>query len=422
MKREIPLIKFFIIILDFLLFFSALILTLILRFGLDLWPKFQEHFYPFFFLFPFYLISILAFDFYNFYFLSLRNLFLRLLNFFVVTFIFSVIYFYFSQVIFSISPKTNLFLFLVIYAFLLSLSRILFLKIYQRKKLAVYFLGREELKEKLKKDLNGNPFFIYEELKENFKENSFLIIDPQYHLKSHNFLKEILTLKITAFDFVDFYEKFFGRIPLEALDIDLIVREIFVSETKTYFYLKKFIDITLAIFFFVFLFLPLFLPISILIYLNSPGSIFFFNERVGYQGKIFKLIKFRTMEGKQKGQKWAVGDEEKRIFFFGKILRKAHLDELPQIINILKGELSFVGPRPEQPIIAKDLEKEIPFYNLRYLVLPGLTGWAQVNFKYPENLEETKIKLEYDLYYLKNGNLFLDILTIIKTFQKFFTT
>ena len=420
MKKEIPLIKFFIIILDCFLFFLALILTLTFRFGLDISQRFNEHFLPFLFLLPLYILSLIAFDLYNFYLLNFKNLFFRSINFFLIAFIFSTIYFYFNEIIFSISPKTNLFIFLTLFMLFIILSRVFLIKVFfLKEKTPVYFLGSNDLREKLEKDLQGHSFFVFENFEKNkMREGSILVIDKILNLENKNFINKILTLKITPFDFIDFYEKFFYRLPLEAINFDFVLKEILFTETRIYFYLKRFFDLILALFLFLFLFLPLFPLISILIYLNSPGPIFFLQERIGYRGKIFKLIKFRTMKGEANGQKWAVGDEEKRIFLIGKILRKYHLDELPQVINVLKGELSFVGPRPEQPKIANDLEKNIPFYNLRYLVKPGFTGWAQVNFKYPENFEETKIKLEYDLYYLKNNNLFLDILIVIKTFQK----
>ncbi len=415
MKKEISLIKIFLIFLDFVLFFLSLSLVLLFRFGLDFYPKFQEHLIPFLFLFPVFILILLSFNFYDFYLLNLKNLFISLLNFFVVALIFSSLYFYFTQIVFKISPKTNLILFLVIFSFFVFLSRFLYIRFLRKNKIPVYFLGEKELEEKLKKDLENHPFFEFK----NNQEAKILVISPNYHFDKKLFSK-FLSSNLVIFDFIDFYEKFFTRIPLEAINFDWVVKKILFGESKIFYYFKRIIDIVLALTLFIFLFLPLFLPIAFLIYLNSPGPIFFLNERIGYRKKVFKLIKFRTMEGKMNEQKWAVGDEEKRIFFFGKILRKTHLDELPQIINILKGELSFVGPRPEQPQIANELEKQIPFYELRYLVLPGLTGWAQVNYKYPENIEETKIKLEYDLYYIKNESIFLDILIAIKTFQKLF--
>lgn len=419
MKREIFLIKIFFIFIDFILFYLALVLTLAIRFGGDFYLRFQEHFYPFFFLFPFHLVLLFAFDLYNFYFLNFKNLILKIFNFFLTAFIFSIIYFYFSEIIFQISPKTNLLIFILVFTFLLIVSRLVFIKKYQKDKIKTYFLGRKILREKLIKDLKDHPLFSFSDNKEIISKNSVLIIDPEFKFQDQELFKQILNSQINVFDFVDFYEKFLGRIPLEVLNFDLVIKNLYLIENRIYFYLKRFVDLMLAIFFFIFIFVPLLPLISILIYLNSPGSIFFLQERVGYRRKIFKLIKFRTMEEGDHRGKWAIGDEKKRIFFIGKILRKTHLDELPQLINILKGDISFVGPRPEQPEISKELEKKIPFYDLRYLVIPGLTGWAQVNYKYPEDIEETKIKLEYDLFYLKNNNLFLDVLIIIKTFQKF---
>ncbi len=422
MKKEIFLIRFFFVLLDFIFFFVSLALVLFFRFPTEFSFRFQEHFFPFFFLFPFYLLFLISFGFYHLYFFNLKNLFLSLFNFLFSSLIFSAVYFYFTQTVFALSPKTNLLLFLILFSFFLILSRLFFFKVFQKKKLPLYFLAtfkraqEKVLEEKLIKDLKNHPFFEYKGTL-NHLEEGIVVVSPFYKFKASAFDK-FLNKNIVIFGFVEFYEKFFGRIPLEAIDEDWLMKEIFWGESKFYYYLKRFLDIFLAFCLFIFLFLPLFLPISFLIYLSSPGSIFFLNERVGYQGKIFKLIKFRTMHPKrEKEQKWAVGEEEKRIFFFGKILRKTHLDELPQIFNIFKGELSFVGPRPEQPKIFEELEKKIKFYSLRTLVLPGFTGWAQVNYKYPENLEETKIKLEYDFYYLKNYNLFLDILIVIKTIQ-----
>jgi lipopolysaccharide/colanic/teichoic acid biosynthesis glycosyltransferase len=459
MKKEISLIKFIFVVLDFLLFFLALSLTLFFRFGFNFSSYFQEHFLPFFFLFFFYLLLLFAFNLYDFYLLNLKNLFQRISSFTFSALILGIIYFYFGQTIFKISPKTNLLIFLFLFILFLSFSRILIFKFFYRKKIEVYFLGEEKLKEKLEKDLQNHQFFDFrgyyfhglngsntdytdkfihgsngsntdktdninphKSALDPYKSvNKILVIAPHYHLKSKEF-QLILNSEITTFDFIDFYEKFLGRIPLEAINSDWLLKYLSPFHSKIYFYFKRSLDLILASLIFIFLFVPLFIPISLLIYLSDPGSIFFKNLRVGYKKKIFSLLKFRTMkEIKKNKESWAVGEEEKRIFSFGKLLRKTHLDELPQILNIFKGELTLVGPRPEQPGIFSQLEKEIPFYELRVLVLPGITGWAQVNYKYPENFEETKIKLEYDLYYLKNYNLFLDLLIIIKTIQKLLT-
>ena len=422
MKKEILLVKFIFILLDIFLFFLALNLTLFFRFGFNFSLYFQEHFLPFFFLLFFYLLFLLAFNLYDFYLLNLKIIFQRILSFAFSALIFSVIYFYFGQTIFRISPKTNLFIFISIFIFLLFFSRFLILKFFQKRKIEIYFLGDEKLKEKIEKDLQNHPLFSFQGFFD-YKPaaNKILVVAHHYYLKPEEF-QLIFNSEMIVFDFIDFYERFLGRIPLEAIDSDWLLRQTTFFQSKIYFYFKRTFDIFLSVFLLIFLFLPLFLPISLLIYISDRGPIFFKNLRVGYKKKIFSLIKFRTMREINKNKtSWAVGEEEKRIFFFGKILRKTHLDELPQIFNVFKGELTLVGPRPEQPEIFYQLEKEIPFYELRIFVLPGITGWAQVNYKYPENVEETKIKLEYDLYYLKNRSLFLDFLIIIKTIQKLLT-
>ena len=422
MKKEILLVKFIFILLDIFLFFLALNLTLFFRFGFNFSLYFQEHFLPFFFLLFFYLLFLLAFNLYDFYLLNLKIIFQRILSFAFSALIFSVIYFYFGQTIFRISPKTNLFIFISIFIFLLFFSRFLILKFFQKRKIEIYFLGDEKLKEKVEKDLQNHPLFSFQGFFD-YKPaaNKILVVAHHYYLKPEEF-QLIFNSEMIVFDFIDFYERFLGRIPLEAIDSDWLLRQTTFFQSKIYFYFKRTFDIFLSVFLLIFLFLPLFLPISLLIYISDRGPIFFKNLRVGYKKKIFSLIKFRTMREINKNKtSWAVGEEEKRIFFFGKILRKTHLDELPQIFNVFKGELTLVGPRPEQPEIFYQLEKEIPFYELRIFVLPGITGWAQVNYKYPENVEETKIKLEYDLYYLKNRSLFLDFLIIIKTIQKLLT-
>ncbi|GIW65091.1 MAG: hypothetical protein KatS3mg093_070 [Candidatus Parcubacteria bacterium] len=416
MKKTLSLIKFFFVVLDGIIFFLSLSFVLYLRFGNNVWLEFNRHFPSFIFLLPFYFLFLNAFDFYNFFVLNLRTIFLNLANFLLIIFIFSSFYFYFGQIIFSIEPKTNLFLFVFIFSLLIFISRFVLFKL--RKQVNLYFIGDQNLQLKLKNDLKGNLYFIFNEDFDinNIKENSVLVIGGHYHF-DENYLQLLFNQPLTTFDFVSFYEKFFGRIPLEAIDFNLLAKEFIQTETKAYFYLKRLFDLLVGLIFFLIL-IVLFPLIALAIFLNSPGSIFFIQKRIGYHGCEFDLIKFRTMHQGSKRQQWATGEEKKRIFFIGKILRKTHLDELPQAINLLKGDISIVGPRPEQPAIAYELEKEIPFYRLRYLIKPGITGWAQVNYKYPETIEETKIKLEYDLFYLKNHNLFLDFLILIKTFQK----
>ena len=165
------------------------------------------------------------------------------------------------------------------------------------------------------------------------------------------------------------------------------------------------------------LFALLFLPlVAIALLLESPGSLFYAQQRVGKNGKVFTLWKFRSMvpNAEENGAAWAQKNDP-RVTKAGNILRKTFIDELPQAINILKGDMSLVGPRPERPEFVQSLSEEIPFYQIRHLVKPGITGWAQVNSPYGNSTQGALEKLQYDLYYLKNRSLMLDLDILLKT-------
>lgn len=164
-------------------------------------------------------------------------------------------------------------------------------------------------------------------------------------------------------------------------------------------------------------FLPLMLVVWVLVRLTSPGPAIYSQRRVGLNGREFKVHKFRSMYAdaeSRTGAVWAKKDDP-RITPLGRWLRKLRLDELPQFFNVLKGDMALVGPRPERPEFVKTLTEQIPFYGHRHAVLPGVTGWAQINHKYGDTLEDTVIKLEYDLYYLKNMSLSLDMYILFHT-------
>ena len=177
-------------------------------------------------------------------------------------------------------------------------------------------------------------------------------------------------------------------------------------------------DLILALFGLI-VFLPAGLLIALLIKLESPGPVLYTQERVGLHGKKFRIMKFRSMKADAEigvAPKWA-SENDPRITRIGQILRKTRLDEVPQLINILKGEMSFVGPRPERPYFVAELEQSIPFYSQRHVVKPGLSGWAQIRYRYGATLEDAIKKLEYDLYYIKNLSIFLDLMILLETVQ-----
>ena len=164
--------------------------------------------------------------------------------------------------------------------------------------------------------------------------------------------------------------------------------------------------------------LPLLLIIGFCVKLSSDGPVFYKQKRIGLRGNVFNLYKFRTMvvNAESDGPRWTV-ENDPRITNLGRHLRQSRLDELPQIYNVLLGQMSFIGPRPERPEFIADLESKIPYYDLRHLVKPGITGWAQVMYHYGASVEDAKEKLQYDLFYIKNQSLLLDALIILKTLR-----
>lgn len=170
------------------------------------------------------------------------------------------------------------------------------------------------------------------------------------------------------------------------------------------------------------LWLPVMLITGIIIKLESEGPMFFIQERVGQGNKDFKVYKLRSMckDSEKDGAQFAQANDM-RITRVGHFIRKTRLDEIPQFINILKGDMSLIGPRPEQRAFVNQFEKEIPFYSYRHVVKPGISGWAQVVHGYAADAEDTKVKIEHDFYYIKHFSLWLDILIVVKTIKTILT-
>jgi exopolysaccharide biosynthesis polyprenyl glycosylphosphotransferase len=162
--------------------------------------------------------------------------------------------------------------------------------------------------------------------------------------------------------------------------------------------------------------LPLCLFVALAIKLDSSGPVFYRQERVGQDGKTFTMLKFRSMrnDAEENGPKWAAINDD-RITRVGRFIRKYRLDEIPQMINVLKGDMSFIGPRPERPIFVDKFAKEIPYYPQRHVVKPGISGWAQIRYPYGASKEDALKKLKYDLYYIRHFSIFFDISIILET-------
>lgn len=212
------------------------------------------------------------------------------------------------------------------------------------------------------------------------------------------------------------YEEILGRIPIFLLESDWLIRS-FIDQAHTggfYELAKRLMDIVIAIVGLL-LMIILFPFISLMILLESGYPIFYIQTRLGKNGGSYRMIKFRSMRQVDEGVIQTTRQDDPRITRFGKFLRRSHLDELPQFINVLTGEMSMVGPRAEREELVAALQEVVPFYRARLLVKPGLTGWAQINFGYATSIEDTATKLEYDLYYIKHRSLMMDLLTILRT-------
>jgi sugar transferase (PEP-CTERM system associated) len=212
-----------------------------------------------------------------------------------------------------------------------------------------------------------------------------------------------------------FFERVHQRVPIDSLKASWLIYGNGFRQTWLRGVVKRAFDIVVAMALLSFA-LPLMLVFACLISLDGGAPIIYRQERVGYRGERFTLLKFRSMtkDAEKNGESWATVNDT-RVTPIGRFMRRTRIDELPQLINVLKGEMSFVGPRPERPTFVAMLMEQIPFYAVRHCVKPGLTGWAQVRYTYGGNVEESVKKLEYDLYYVKNHTLLLDVLILLKT-------
>jgi len=231
-----------------------------------------------------------------------------------------------------------------------------------------------------------------------------------------------LPLQINFYDIATFSEKISGKIPVNTLEQMWFLENLTKIRSPFYQNSKRIFDLTLSILILI-VALPL-LPVIILaIKLSSRGPIFFQQKRVGKNSKIFTIIKFRSMfiDAENQGAQWATKNDP-RVTKIGRIMRKTRIDEIPQLLNVIKGEMSLIGPRPERPEFVEQLHQEIPFYKERLLVKPGLTGWAQVEGpNYGGSKNESLEKLQYDLFYIKNQSFGLDLSITLKTIKTILT-
>lgn len=228
----------------------------------------------------------------------------------------------------------------------------------------------------------------------------------------------LLELKVTGVEVVDghrLFEKVTGRLSIDSLKPSALIFSTGFKRQAGAMVLKRIVDITIASLGLLMM-APLFLIVALFIKLDSPGPVFYRQQRVGLDSRPFMLTKFRSMVdgAESSGPRWAQ-ENDHRVSRVGRWLRKSRIDEIPQFVNVLKGEMSIVGPRPERPVFVEQLRRQIPYYDIRHSVRPGITGWAQVMFRYAASEEDSHLKFQYDLYYIKHLSLWLDLRTMLRT-------
>lgn len=360
----------------------------------------------------------------------------QLVNIFI-----GVLFFYLAPV--GIAPKVNLVIYFIISTILLFIWRtIMFPVLSVSKKEKAILIGSGSDIEYLKNEVNSGygygVFFkdiiipidnieaLTEKVQASIRDNNPSVIVANLHEdKIESLLPYLHTVIFSGIKVIDaskLYESIFDKIPLSMVGEKWLVENsaTALGNRRVYDILKRFIDVVVSLFGGIVSIV--FYPFIILaIKIEDRGPVFIFQDRIGFGGKIIRIVKFRSMSGNDNGHYNTNGTTSLRVTKVGKFLRNSRLDEIPQFWNILMGDMSLVGPRPELPKLVEVYKKEIPYYNIRHLVKPGACGWAQI---YHENhphhgvaTEDSKEKLTYDLYYIKNRSLFLDIKIIFRTIQ-----
>ena len=254
----------------------------------------------------------------------------------------------------------------------------------------------------------------------NTKKFDVLVDFTDKLLRDPKITEKLLQYKLEGlqyYNYLEFYETYENKLPISHLSPKWFLENTGFEIYHNNFNLKakRLLDLLFALLIGIFA-APVIILAAIIVKLESKGPVFFIQERIGEGNKKFNIVKFRSMttDAEKDGPQWA-SKNDNRVTKFGKIMRATRIDELPQLWNVLRGEMSFVGPRPEREYFIQQLEKEIPYYNLRHTVKPGLTGWAQVMYPYGASVEDAYRKLQYDLYYIKHHSIPFDVKVLLKT-------
>ncbi len=435
-KNEAPLL----FIGDVFFFTLSLWLTLFIRFQKIPEPQvFFDHLDPFAILFFLWVIVFFISGLYEKHTLILKSRIPTIIfNAQLVNSVIAVLFFYFIPS-FGIAPKTNLFVYIIVSFLLILFWRIRGISILApREQEKAILIGTGSEMEELREEVNNNPRYglcfvatidikdasgadCHSEIVQIMKnQNVSLVAADLRNNKIEPILPNLYRMIFSRVRFIDMhkiYEDIFDRVPMSLVKHDWFLQNVSASVGRTYDIFKRGLDLAVATLagLVSLVFYP-FILIAILIEDGRP--VFFTQYRVGQNNKVFKTYKFRSLTAHNEKDGIA---KDAHVTKTGAFLRKTRLDELPQLWNVINGDLSLVGPRPEIPALVELYEKEIPYYNVRHLIKPGLSGWAQLYQRTPPKwaaaLNETKLKLSYDLYYLKNRSFMLDLKIGLKTIK-----
>lgn len=424
---------------DFIAFLVAFFVLILSSFnGQDYSAIIYLHVIPFTILYLSWVLIFYVFGLYDLFSIKptipyLKRWILAILSSFAV----GILLFYFVP-IFGISPKINLIIQVSLFGLLSFFFRRIIYNIFSKTITApAILIGDSTYLSKLEKTISGNPQIGLDIInhfksvndvnleKENIK-NLIIILDKNIKIQDKDIL-DCYKKGIEIIDTAKAYEKYLYKIPVEYIDTSFMVENISIK--KDIFYITTSCIINKIFALTILVVSAPFMLVAIIARLIEDGRpIFIKQKRVGENGKLFDLYKTRSMKvlspdgsAEKDGAVWATGANDPRVTKVGKVIRKLHIDEVPQMINILKGDMSLVGPRPERPVFVNLLDKDIPYYSYRHIVKPGFTGWAQIKYRYANTIEDSKEKFEYDLYYIKNRNIFIDIGIILRTIQIIFT-
>jgi len=428
---------------DVLILYLALLLTLFVRYGasaFDFERMLLLHLVPFSILFVLWTLVFFIAGLYEKHTLFLQKQLPQLLSrALTVNVLIAVLFFYFVPTL-KITPRVNLFIYLLVSsALLLFWRRYRLQRVRSGEKQRAAIIGSGEEMERIVGEINHNPRY---QITFNFLVNTAttpelraedivrrihgeritLVVLDMHNSRIAPLLPHLYNLLFNRVQFIDMYkiyEDMFDCIPLSLIRYNWFLEHISLSSPRyTYDFLKRLMDSVVSLVLGI-LSLALYPLVYAAVKLEDGGPLFVFQERVGLNNKVMRTIKFRTMSRDDGGlPELKRGNKTTRI---GAFLRRTRVDELPQLLNVFRGEMSLIGPRPELPSLVKVYEQEVPHYNIRHLIKPGLSGWAQLYHKTPPKVDansaETEVKLSYDLYYLKNHSFGLDIKIALKTIK-----